>query len=68
MKLKQIVVSIENAPGRLFEVTEALGKAGINLRALNLVDTGAFGQLRLLVSVVAKARRVLIGREEYDER
>jgi hypothetical protein len=60
MKLKQIVVSIENAPGRLFEVTEALGKAGINLRALNLVDTGAFGQLRLLVSDVAVARRVLM--------
>lgn len=60
MKLKQIVVSIENAPGRLFEVTDALGKAGINLRALNLVDTGAFGQLRLLVSNVAKARRILM--------
>lgn len=60
MKLKQIVVSIENAAGRLYEVTEALGKAGINLRALNLVDTGAFGQLRLLVSDVATARRVLM--------
>lgn len=60
MKLKQIVISIENAPGRLFEVTDALGKAGINLRALNLVDTGAFGQLRLLVSDVAKARRILM--------
>lgn len=60
MKLKQIVISIENAPGRLFEVTDALGKAGINLRALNLVDTGAFGQLRLLVSNVAKARRILM--------
>ena len=60
MKLKQIVISIENAPGRLFEVTNALGNAGINLRALNLVDTGAFGQLRLLVSNVAKARRILM--------
>ena len=60
MKLKQIVVSIENAPGRLLEVTNALGQAGINLRALNLVDTGAFGQLRLLVSNVAKARRILM--------
>lgn len=63
MKLKQIVVSIENAPGRLFEVTNALGKAGINLRALNLVDTGAFGQLRLLVSDVAKARQILMEME-----
>jgi hypothetical protein len=63
MKLKQIVVSIENAPGRLYEVTSALGKAGINLRALNLVDTGAFGQLRLLVSDLAKARRILMEME-----
>ncbi|MGB5748831.1 MAG: amino acid-binding protein [Desulfobacterales bacterium] len=63
MKLKQIVVSIENAPGRLFEVTNALGNAGINLRALNLVDTGAFGQLRLLVSDVSKARRILMEME-----
>ncbi len=60
MKLKQIVVSIENAPGRLYEVTNALGQAGINLRALNLVDTGAFGQLRLLVSDVSKARQILM--------
>jgi hypothetical protein len=58
LKLKQIVVSIENAPGRLHEVTEALGNAGINLRALNLVDTGAFGQLRLLVSDVVTARKI----------
>jgi hypothetical protein len=60
LKLKQIVVSIENEPGRLSEVTESLGGAGINLRALNLVDTGAFGQLRLLVSDVAKARKILM--------
>ena len=63
MKLKQIVVYIENAPGRLFEVTNALGNAGINLRALNLVDTGAFGQLRLLVSDVPKARQILMEME-----
>jgi len=60
LKLKQIVVSIENEPGRLSEVTESLGEAGINLRALNLVDTGAFGQLRLLVSDVATARKILM--------
>ena len=60
MKLKQIAISIENSPGRLYEVTNALGKAGINLRALNLVDTGAFGQLRLLVSDVTTTRRILM--------
>jgi hypothetical protein len=60
MKLKQIVISLENSPGRLYEVTQALGQAGINLRALSLVDTGAFGQLRLLVSDVAMTRRILM--------
>ncbi len=60
MKLKQITVSLENSHGRLYEVTSALGKAGINLRAANLVDTGAFGQLRLLVSNVPEARRILM--------
>ena len=60
MKLKQIVISLENSPGRLYEVTQALGQAGINLRALSLVDTGAFGQLRLLVSDLATTRRILM--------
>jgi len=60
MILKQIVISIENSPNRLYNVTHKLSEAGINLRALNLVDTGAFGQLRLMVSDVVKARRVLM--------
>jgi hypothetical protein len=60
MKLKQISISIENSPGRLYEITRALGEAGINLRALNLVDSGDFGMLRLLVSDLAKTRRVMM--------
>ncbi len=60
MKLKQLVVSIENSPGRLHYVTSALGAAGINLRALSLVDNGDFGQLRLLVSDITTARRILM--------
>jgi hypothetical protein len=60
MKLKQIVISIENSPNRLYNVIKAMSDAGINLRALNLVDTGAFGQLRLLVSDVARARQILM--------
>jgi len=63
MKLKQIAVLIENAPGRLYEVTKALGDAGINLRALNLVDTGDFGILRLLVSDLVTTRRILMEKQ-----
>ena len=62
MKLKQISIAIENDPGRLYEVTQALGDAGINLRALTLVETGGgFGVLRLLVSDIARTRRILMG-------
>ena len=60
MKLKQIVISIENSPNRLYRVIKAMSDANINLRAMNLVDTGAFGQLRLLVSEVVKARKILM--------
>jgi len=61
MKLKQISIAIENDPGRLYEVTKALGDAGINLRALTLVETGGgFGVLRLLVSDIGRTRRILM--------
>ena len=60
MKLKQISVFLENAPGRLYEATKALGEAGINLRALSLADTGDFGVLRLLVSDVPAARAIMM--------
>ncbi|MDH5561460.1 MAG: amino acid-binding protein [Deltaproteobacteria bacterium] len=58
--LKQLSVHIENVPGRLYEVTKWLGNAGINLRALNLVDKGDFGLLRLLVTDIVKTRRVMM--------
>ena len=60
MKLQQVSVPIENSRGRLFDITHALGEAGINLRALNLVDSGDYGTLRILVSDIARARQVLM--------
>lgn len=60
MKLKQLSVFLENAPGRLYEATHALGEAGLNLRSLTICDTSGFGVLRILVSDVVKARRVIM--------
>ena len=60
MKLKQLSIFLENAPGRLYEATHALGQAGINLRSLCISDTSDFGVLRILVSDVAAARRVIM--------
>ncbi len=60
MKLKQISIFIENSSERLYDVTKLLGDAGINLRALSLVDKGEFGILRLLVSNMARTRRIIM--------
>ena len=60
MKLKQISVPIENDHDRTYELTKALGDGGINLRALSLVDTGDYGELRILVSDVPAARQILM--------
>ncbi|GAB7025383.1 amino acid-binding protein [Geotalea toluenoxydans] len=63
MKLKQLSVFLENSPGRLYEATKALGDAGLNLRSLSICDTAGFGVLRILVSDVVKARRVIMEKQ-----
>lgn len=59
MKITQISVAIEDSKGKLYEITRALGDAGVNIRALNLVETVDFGTIRLIVSDVASTLRVL---------
>ncbi|MDR3162058.1 MAG: amino acid-binding protein [Spirochaetaceae bacterium] len=59
MQIKQISVFLENNVGRLGEVTEALAKGGINIRAISIADTADFGILRLIVDKEAEAQRVL---------
>lgn len=63
MKLKQISIFLENSPGRLYEATQALGDAGLNLRSLSISDVSGFGVLRVLVSDLAKARRVIMEKQ-----
>jgi hypothetical protein len=55
----QLSVFVENKPGHLLEITEALGEAGIDLRALSIGDTAEFGVLRLIVSEADRALAVL---------
>lgn len=63
MKLKQISIFLENSPGRLYEATQALGEAGLNLRSLSICDVSGFGVLRILVSDVSRARRVVMEKQ-----
>lgn len=50
MIIKQLSVFLENKSGRLTEVTDTLGEAGINISALSIADTSEYGILRLVVS------------------
>ena len=49
MFIKQISVFLENTPGALREMTELLGKGGVDLLALSIADTQNFGIVRLIV-------------------
>lgn len=57
--VQQISVFIQNEPGRLAELTGALAKGGVDIRALSIADTTDFGILRLLVDNAALAKNIL---------
>jgi len=59
MKIKQLSVFIENKTGRINEVTQILGTNNINMTAFSLAENADFGILRLIVSDVEKALKVL---------
>ena len=59
MSLKQLNVFVENKKGALVEITEALAKSEINMRALLIADTEEFGILRLIVNDTDTASELL---------
>ncbi len=54
MRMKQVSVFIENAPGRLAEMLRVLYAHDINIRALSVADGTDFGIVRLVLSDVDK--------------
>ncbi|MBR0360009.1 MAG: acetolactate synthase [Clostridia bacterium] len=59
MMLKQISAFVENKPGRLMEILQALADAKVDLKALSLADTTDFGVIRMIVSDNELAKKVL---------
>ena len=57
--LTQLSVHMENRPGALAELTEALTEAGVNILAIAVPDTGEFGTVRVLPENVLEARDAL---------
>lgn len=57
--LTQLSVHMENRPGALAELTEALVDAGVNMLAIAVPDTGEFGTVRVLPDDAMEARAAL---------
>ncbi len=55
----EVSVFVENKPGRLANVAEALGNAGINILSVEVADDGQFGVIKILTSDPGKTREVL---------
>jgi len=58
---KDLLVSLEDRPGTLADLGEALGEAGINIEGLCAITDEGSGYIHLLVEDVAGARKALQG-------
>jgi hypothetical protein len=59
MSVKQISVSLDNAPGKFLEISEYLGTEGINIRAISVADTADISTVRFVTDNPEKTVNVL---------
>jgi hypothetical protein len=59
--LKELRVTMEDRPGSLAKLADALGKAGVNIEAISASTAGGSGDIRILVADTAAARTALEG-------
>ncbi len=59
MLVKQLSVFMENRPGRLYKLTNALGKEGIDFVTLSIADTKDFGIVRFIARDNERAYGIL---------
>ncbi len=57
--VEQISVFIDNRPGRLAELCNIIGKNDVDIRALQLVEAGEFGLVRMITDNNEKATALL---------
>lgn len=57
----EVRVFVENKPGKLSQVSDVLGGAGIDIVNLELADDGQFGVFKILTSEPDKAKEALTG-------
>lgn len=59
MAIRQLSVFVENKQGSLHGITDALAKAGINLRSMCVADTSNYGIVRIIADDPIKAKELL---------
>ncbi|MEA3471472.1 MAG: ACT domain-containing protein [Thermodesulfobacteriota bacterium] len=59
MTAYQLSIFAENKPGRLAKVTGILGKENINIRAISISSSDAFGVINMLVDDPERAQKIL---------
>ena len=59
MAIRQLSVFVENKQGSLHDITDALAKAGINLRSMCVADTSNYGIVRIIADEPEKAKALL---------
>jgi hypothetical protein len=59
VKVTQLTVFLENRSGRLAEVADLLGNAGINIRGFSTTEAAEYGIVRLIVTDPEKGRALL---------
>ena len=59
VKVTQLTVFLENRSGRLAEVADILGQAGINIRGFSTTEAAEYGIVRLIVTDPDRARQLL---------
>ncbi|MFA7567995.1 MAG: hypothetical protein WCY01_13290 [Alkalispirochaeta sp.] len=61
--IREISLSIENEPGRIYAVAHALADEGVDIAGMNIAGDGQRGVLRLVVNDLATARRALMNQQ-----
>jgi hypothetical protein len=59
MFIKQISIVLDNVPGTMSNVSEILGREGVNIRAISVADTSDISTVRFVVDDPVKALNIL---------
>jgi hypothetical protein len=59
LKVTQLTVFLENRSGRLAEIADLIGQAGINIRGFSTTEAAEYGIVRLIVAEPERARDLL---------